>query len=249
MRALVVSIHDVSPLTRSAADYMLEELRHLGVSNCSLLVIPDHHRRGSFCADAEFCTWLCERAAAGNEPVIHGFYHRRQRRKKETCRQKLITRIYTADEGEFYDIAQDVASTLLMRARADFGKIGLHPCGFIAPAWLLSAEAEKALRQLRFNYTARLRHVIDLRNQVVHQSQSLVYSVRSAWRRALSRRWNYFLFHRLRYNPLLRIGLHPVDITFPKVWTQARALVARALEDRVPLTYEGWLKAACHGKS
>ena len=79
-RSLVISIHDVSPLTREATERILSELTELGVRKVSLLVIPDHHHKGHFLDDPGFCTWLEERAAAGDEVVIHGYYHRRDQR-------------------------------------------------------------------------------------------------------------------------------------------------------------------------
>ena len=57
---------------------------------------------------------------------------------------KAMTRIYTADEGEFYDIDRATARELVSKAREEFRGIGLDPRGFIAPAWLLGPEAEAA---------------------------------------------------------------------------------------------------------
>ena len=47
-RALVVSLHDVSPRTRGACAEILRELAALGVPRCSLLVIPDIIGAGIF---------------------------------------------------------------------------------------------------------------------------------------------------------------------------------------------------------
>jgi predicted deacetylase len=66
-RTLVVSLYDVSPQTRAECAEMLIELAALGVPRCSLLVIPDHYRRGHFLADAECAAWLRAQAAAGHE--------------------------------------------------------------------------------------------------------------------------------------------------------------------------------------
>src|SRR4051794_40564674 len=74
-RALVISLHDVSPQTRAACAEILAQLAVLGVPRCSLLVIPDHHRRGHFLADAGCVTWLRVQAAAGHELVMHGYFH------------------------------------------------------------------------------------------------------------------------------------------------------------------------------
>jgi predicted deacetylase len=239
--ALVVSLHDVSPRTRAVCAEILEQLAALGVPRCSLLVIPDHHHRGHFLADAECSDWLRGQAAAGQELVIHGYYHQRARRADESASTKLTTRFYTADEGEFYDLSETEARALVEKAQGDFDRLGVKPDGFIAPAWLLSAEAENALRGLGFTYTTRLGTVVDFAAGHAVASQSLVWSVRSAWRRQVSLAWNAFLFQRLARNPLLRISIHPVDLQHPQIWQQVRELVTRALAEREPLTYHEWV--------
>ena len=240
-RALVVSVHDVSPQTRPACARIVDALAALGVPRTSLLVIPDHHHRGHFLADADLCQWLGQRAGEGHEIVTHGYFHERARRPGESVAQKLATRIYTADEGEFYDLDRATARELVARGVAELQRAGLAPHGFIAPAWLLSAEAQEALRELGVEYTTTLGAVSDLQTGRSWRSQSLVWSVRSGWRRGVSRAWNATLFRRLRRNPLLRVSIHPVDLDHPAIWEQIRHLVASAIADRAPMTYHAWI--------
>jgi predicted deacetylase len=192
-------------------------------------------------AAPEFGPWLREQAAAGHEIVIHGYHHLRARHEDETLWAKLTTRFYTAEEGEFYDLDRVAATELVARARTEFQQLGVNPSGFIAPAWLLSREAENGVRNLQLEYTTHLASVLDLRTGRAFASQSLVWSVRSAWRRQMSLAWNALLFNRLYGNPLLRISIHPVDLRHAKVWQQIRELVSRALAEREPLTYLAWL--------
>ncbi len=221
---------------------MLAQLNGLGVAHCSLLVVPNYHHSGPSLGDETFAAWLRELEGQGHEMVIHGFYHQRTRRAGEGIRQKAITRLYTADEGEFYDLAYDEALDLIRTARADFTAHGLHPSGFIAPAWLLSVEAERAVRDAGLLYTTTLREVRNFSAAREFSSQSLVYSVRSDWRCALSLVWNRALFRRLARNPLLRLGLHPPDFDHPGIWRQIKALTSKAVRDRHPMTYQDWLK-------
>lgn len=240
-RALVVSLHDVSPRTQDACRTILAQLAASGVPRTSLLVIPDHHHRGHFLADGEFCRWLAEMASDGHEIVTHGYYHQRARRSGESAMQQFTTRVYTADEGEFYDLDRESARALVARGNAELQSCGLAPHGFIAPAWLLGGEAELALRDLGVEYTTTLGAVTDLQNDRTWNSQSLVWSVRGGWRRALSLMWNASLFRRLRANPLMRISIHPVDLEHAAIWRQITGLVARALHDRAPMTYHVWI--------
>jgi hypothetical protein len=240
-QAVIVSIHDVSPGTRAECEAIFAQLAELGLKTCTWLVVPDYHHRGHIREDAEFCEWICALENEGHEIVIHGYHHQRERRENDSLFDRVVTCLYTADEGEFYDIDHDRALALVQRAQEEFREIGVHPEGFIAPAWLLSAPAVKALKDAGMQYTTRLRHVLDLYSGRAHDSQSLVWSSRSAWRRALSVLWNRVLFRRLADNPLMRIAIHPPDIRYPRVWREIGVCVSRALESRLPFTYERWI--------
>jgi len=241
-RALVVSVHDVSPGTRDAVADILSGLAEMGVSRVSLLVIPDHHHRGNITGDTAFGSWLRELVAAGHEAVLHGYFHHRERRPGESAGTRFFTRLYTADEGEFFDIAFGDARALLARGRDELAQCaGVPPAGFIAPAWLLSAGGEEAARDLGFAYTTRLKSLSDLSTRRLHHSQSLCWSVRAPWRRAVSLAWNRILFHALRPNPLLRISIHPPDIAHPAIWRQILFLTTLALEDREVITYQEFI--------
>jgi len=241
MKALVVSLHDVSPLTRTRCERIIQELTILGATKLSLLVIPNHHDRGHVRTDEALCAWLRARAAEGHEIVTHGYFHRRPRRGQESLVQKLTTRVYTADEGEFYDLDRAAATALVDRGNTELRELGLDPRGFIAPAWLLSGEAETALRTLGCDYTTRLKNVTDLQSNTQHDSQSLCWSVRAAWRRAVSLVWNAHLYRRLEAAPLMRVAVHPPDIDHPAIWRQIRALISDALRTRAPMTYLDWI--------
>jgi hypothetical protein len=240
-QALIVSLHDVSPHTRAECEEIAAQLAQLGLKTWTWLVVPDHHYRGHIREDADFCAWLGELEGAGHEIVIHGYHHHRERRENDSLIDRLITRLYTADEGEFYDLDHDRALALVQRAIEEFREIGLRPEGFIAPAWLLSPGAEQALKEAGLQYTTRLRHVHDLHTGRAYGSQSLVWSSRSGWRRALSVPWNRALFRRLADNPLMRIAIHPGDVRHSRVWRAIGRCISEALESRLPFTYERWI--------
>lgn len=254
MSALVVSLHDVSPLTRGVFTSMLKELAGVGVTKTSLLVIPNHHHRGHMLEDAGFCRWVEGLAKTGHEVVVHGYYHQRTPRRGETARQRWINSVYTQGEGEFYDLSEDEAATLLVRAKEDFAKLDAPaPRGFIAPAWLLGDTAARAVKSAGFLYTTYLTalHVMVPKHHDVERepvrSQSLVYSCRNAWRRVCSLLWNAALRRRLRSSPLLRLGLHPPDYQHPRIWRQILRFAREESTRREVVTYDDfvgriWLK-------
>ena len=242
-RALAVSVHDVSPLTRQATDRMLADLGAAGLGVTSLLVVPDHHHKADIDQDPGFLAWLREQQAAGHEIVLHGFCHRREPRADDSAGRRLVTQHYTAGEGEFYDLDYEKARERMEAGREMLTGAGLEVVGFIAPAWLLGEEGEKAARNLGFAYTTRLGGVLDLRSGEWTRSQSLVYSPRSAWRRNVSLGWNAFLAARLRKNPLARLGLHPPDWEHEAIMTQALRLAKHLAKDRQVIRYRDWVGA------
>ncbi len=238
-RALVVSIHDVSPLTWKLVLTMATDLAEAGVHHAAFLVIPNHHSKAPILESPKFCDWL-RGAAQMHEIVLHGYFHSRPR-SGGGWRDTFMTEHYTAREGEFYDLTEHEAALRLERGRNEFAELGLAARGFVAPAWLLGRDAERAVSRLGFDYTTRLRTFKDLVTRRETISQSLVWSVRSGWRRVASICWNGLLARRLFRAPLLRIGLHPVDWQHGTVRRQALHLVRTALAAREAITYDGWL--------
>jgi predicted deacetylase len=239
--ALIVSVHDVAPATRAVAEKIILELSRRGVPVCSLLVVPNYHHRGSATEDRGFVRWLQELEGQGHEIVIHGYYHERPRRPGESLREKFITRFYTGDEGEFYDLAYEEALRRITQARDDFTSAGLTPRGFIAPAWLLGPAAERAAAEAEMEYTTHLTGVRDLRSGKDFLARTLVYSVRSDWRRALSLLWNGALCRHLAGATLARISIHPPDYSHPEIWRQIGRSIDRLIKDRKPTTYRDWV--------
>lgn len=240
---LVVSLHDVAPPTWEASEKILRELGRRGVRVCSLLVVPDYHHTGNSMADAKFVRWLRELEDAGHEIVIHGYFHERPTRNDESLRERLLTQSYTSGEGEFYDLDYDEALQRIHCAHEEFVSAGLTPRGFIAPAWLLSAEGERAAADAEMEYTTRLTTVVDLRNREVYRARSLVYSVRNAWRRTASLAWNAAQAQIQSMHPLLRLGIHPPDIAHTEIWSQILRLSETFAARRQPTTYRDWLAA------
>jgi predicted deacetylase len=239
--SIIVSLHDVAPSTQQITSRIIAELGRHGVNVCSILVVPDYHHQGLFTAQRDFVTWLRGLEADGHEIVIHGYFHDRPPRPKEALRDKFVTRFYTQNEGEFYDLNYEEALHRVTTARDQFRAQGLKPHGFIAPAWLLGDEAERALCDAHLEYTTRLRGVCDLRSGKMFPAPTLVYSVHKKWRRALSRSWNAALFRLLETKPLLRISIHPPDYSHPAVWKQILGFIAATRSVRTATTYQDWI--------
>ena len=238
MKSLVVSLHDVSPRTQTLCEEILTQLRQSGINQTSLLVIPNHHREAPISEDSAFRPWLSRKIEAGHEPVLHGYFHQRQKQNADSFRARLTTEIYTAGEGEFFDLSTEQASIWVWRGLEDLAFLQRKVVGFIAPAWLLGACAEIAVRELGFLYTTRLTRVQTFGRSADIRSQSLVWSTRARWRAVTSLAWNRCLAHHLARAPLIRIGIHPADLQHPRVWEQVRGLAAETSHCRNCVSYE-----------
>ncbi|HZC35557.1 MAG TPA: polysaccharide deacetylase family protein [Chthoniobacterales bacterium] len=241
MRNLVVSVHDVSPLTQASCARILDDLREAGVAMTSLLIIPNHHQRAPVKEYEEFREWLKSKVDEGHEPILHGYFHARNPKSTDAGIVKFTNQIYTAGEGEFYDLDRSEASRRLRQGLDDLRFLQRPISGFVAPAWLLGFEAEAAVRQVGFRYITTVGSVDVFDGLHRYVSRSLVWSTRSSWRRVVSLAWNQGLNSRLRQKSLLRIAIHPTDREIPMVWSQVKRVLASALEVRRPLTYEKFI--------
>src|SRR5205085_3647786 len=115
-RSFIVSVHDVAPCTHKASIRMIDALKGAGIRTTSLLVVPNYHRHGSAIEDKNFVSWLRDLEARGHEIVIHGYFHERPRRAGERINERFMTRFYTPDEAEFFDLDYDEAFARIAKA-------------------------------------------------------------------------------------------------------------------------------------
>jgi predicted deacetylase len=155
---------------------------------------------------------------------------------------RLTTEIYTAGEGEFFDLSAGEASDRLQSGLEDLAFLPRKVAGFIAPAWLLGAESEIAVRKLGFRYTTRLSCVQIFGRSGEVRSRSLVWSTRASWRALMSLAWNRGLAITTAQAPLIRIAIHPPDVRHPAVWRQIRQLVTRMSQGRECVSYEKFVE-------
>jgi len=234
-RALCVSIHDVAPSTWPQCERLLRAIRAVADIPVSLLVVPDYHSLPR--AESKRYEHALEyRLARGDELVLHGYTHLDEAEPPSGWRERFIRQVYTQSEGEFYAIDRDEARRRLELGWKWFERRGWPLEGFVAPAWLMGEGAWQALSEFPFLYTTTLRrfHLLGAGHSL--RSQSLVYTVRSSWRRRMSREWNRLLYRSLQDNPLLRLSLHPTDAAHPEIVRHCCGLIEMALRSRKAMT-------------
>ncbi len=239
-RAFCVVLHDVAPATWPCYADFVADLAHVGEIPLTLLLVPDYHGQGSFEHDADFVGAMEGCLERGGELVLHGYYHADPGPIPPSPRSWFMRRIYTR-EGEFYALPRDEAARRLERGRALFSRLGWPLYGFVPPAWLLGPEARAALTECALAYTSNVHALLRLPDFTPCQAPTLVWSARSAWRRELSHLWNERRLHHHESAPLLRLGLHPIDLHHGSVRRYWLDTIHRLLDDRTPVTKCRWL--------
>lgn len=230
---LSVVVHDVAPVTWPLARRLMAAVQEVAPLPLTLLAVPRYHHH---LPQADFEQWLGGRLAAGDELALHGYTHWDEGEPRGWT-DRWRRRVYTAGEGEFSGLDSAQAGWRLAAGLRWFEQQGWPVQGFVAPAWLMSPGTWEALAAWpRLRYTCTLRQIVPLPGGEPLVSQSLVYSTRAAWRRALSCAWNPAVALAQRRRPLLRFELHPHDVEHAAVRRSWQRLLERQLLQREPLT-------------
>ncbi len=240
-KSLLVVLHDVAPQSWPRYAPFIAELERLGRIPLSLLVVPDFHHRSPLEHHPEFVSAIERRLAEGDEVLLHGYFHADDGPPPRGPSDYLMRRLYTR-EGEFQTADSLTAGSRLANGLGLFDRLGWPVTGFVAPAWLMSPATRRALIHSGLRYTSDRRNLYRLPDFQPVAAPGLVWSARAAWRRALSQGWNRWQRRRLREAPVLRLGLHPVDLEHRAArhfWLES---VEALLQQRLPLTKGQWLE-------
>jgi predicted deacetylase len=249
VRALCVSVHDVAPGTWPQCERLLQAIHAVADIPVTLLVVPAYHRR-PVADSAGYERRLERRLAGGDELALHGYTHLDEAAPPAGWRDSFTRRLYTRSEGEFYAIDAAEARRRLELGLAWFAQRRWPVEGFVAPAWLLGEGAWSALADFPFSYTTTLRRFYVLPDRRALPSHSLVYTVRSGWRRQMSRTWCSLLCRALRNAPLVRLSLHPTDAGHPQVVRHFQRMIEMLAPERQAMTKAsfarqvGWARSA-----
>jgi len=157
--ALLVSIHDVSPLTLETSRRLVRIVVAHGVPLRALtvLVIPQHEDGPTLDDDPPTCRWLHELADAGACLCLHGLTHRMAGTARSPWKW-LWARGFARGQGELYLIDRADCERRLETARTIIKRCGLadHVHGFVPPAWLLSKAAADVVRGAAFAFNEQL---------------------------------------------------------------------------------------------
>lgn len=240
-RGVCVVLHDVAPATWEMYRDFVRDVDEIGQVPLTLLVVPNYHHQGKFSGFPDFCQAMERRQSRGDELVLHGYYHQDDLPLPWLFPKDIFMRQIFTHEGEFYPLTESMARERLERGLEQFDRLGWPVAGFVAPAWLMGYGARKALASTPLRYTSDSGGLLLLPDFGKIRAPTLVWSSGSAWRRRVSRYWNE---RRRRENaeiPLLRLGLHPVDMQHSDVRNYWLETLEKLLKSRMPVTKSTWL--------
>lgn len=235
---LLVSIHDVAPPNLPAVQQLWLLCRRAGVVP-ALLVVPDWHGQAPIEKDTGFLDWLSGAVRDGAEIFLHGERHDEVGRPRGPL-DALRAAGRTAREGECLTLDAGDLEALVARGLARLRALGLDPVGFVPPAWLMRADARLGVYAAGASLTED-ETAIYLSGGRRITTPALRWSARSAFRAhtsvlVASARWR-----RRRQTPLMRLALHPADLSHPAVARSVAHELHRWTADRAARPYASLL--------
>jgi predicted deacetylase len=209
----VVSVHDVSPGTASAARRWLADLDERGVP-ATLLLIPGPFGDGpALPDDAGLVEHLHAAAGRGHELALHGYRH--EGVPGGPPWRRGVNRVLVRGAGEFWTLTEDQARRRLRAGLETLADAGIDVVGFTPPGWLASPGTRHALAALGFAYWTSHLAVHRLPGGPIRRMPALSHRPGGTGERAGARLMvdAARTFARLRMP--FRIALHPADLTRP----------------------------------
>jgi len=233
---LLVSIHDVTPAYERWVYALWSICQSVGLTP-ALLVVPEWHGEWSLERHPRFLGWVRARAREGAEIILHGERHD-EVGSTRGWRDSVRATGRTVREGEFLTLDYASARRRIDRGIARLTRLELAPTGFVPPAWLAREATHEAVRDagLRFSEDASsVRMHADVRRLA---APALRWSARSMMRAVGSRAVADWRWRAWRNAPLLRLALHPQDLSHPIAALSVIRDVARWAGTRRAIRYD-----------
>ncbi|MFC1768634.1 DUF2334 domain-containing protein [Nanoarchaeota archaeon] len=236
---LTVSIHDVTPKFRGELSEIVSELDRRGVGSRSILVIPNYELQHDISQDDSFIAWLHQLREGGDELVHHGLEHVSRNRAYRTLAGWFMGEVFAQGCAEFQNTGYEEARKRIQRGREILQNAEISAEGFVAPAWLLNPDSERAVRDEGFKYTTYVNKVRifsegDVQSEVVgfaSQPRAVDYVIRM---------YDLYLSHvKLRNRELARVAIHPQDMWGKGTFDYALKTIDQLMQNRTLVTYSG----------
>lgn len=242
--ALLVSIHDVSPLTLEACQRAVALMKAEGLPAraLTLLVIPRHEGRVPLDRHGPTRDWLRMLADSGAGMAMHGLTHRMEGRVRNPWRCALA-KGFARGQGEFLLSDRNDFARRLDASRAIFRRAGLDEAlsGFVPPAWLLSDAALMEVGRSGFAFHERFSGIV--RRDVVQARRLIGFgSLTAIEARATIA---YGKWQATRAPADTRLAIHPADLARSSTVDAIRTILGRLRDRLQPLNYAEFLQSRC----
>lgn len=232
---LLVAIHDVSPANEQAVHTLWRLSRDRGLT-AALLVVPNWHGSWPLQEFPDFVAWVRERVSEGAEVFLHG-----ERHEEVGSRRTLWDNIRafgkTDAEAEFLSLETEQMHDRMARGLSVLRGCGLEPIGFVPPAWLARPGWTSVGAAFGFRVSEDDAHVY-LHDRGMRITAPVTrWSARTPLRATLS---TLVAEARWRTDPtmsLMRVALHPSDLSSPEVRDSIARTLDHWLERHVPFSY------------
>jgi predicted deacetylase len=240
--ALLVAIHDVSPLTLEASRRAVALVESEGVPlrALTLLVIPRHDDRAPLDRHGPTRDWLRQLADSGVCLAMHGLTHRMEGRVRNPARWALA-RGFARGQGEFLLSDRNDFARRLEASRAIFRRAGLDEAlsGFVPPAWLLSKAALAEVKQSGFAYYERISGIVFL--DVVRARRLIGFGSLTAIEARTTIIYGRWQSQRAPVDT--RLAIHPADMARPSTVHAIRTILQTFRNRLQPLNYADYLRS------
>jgi predicted deacetylase len=238
--ALLVSIHDVSPLTIESSRRAVELAVSAGVplSALTVLLIPRHEDRAPLDEYPLTRDWVRSLVDAGVCPCMHGLTHQMSSQVRNPW-QWACARGFARGQGELFMCGVADCERRLEAARAVFRRAGLDADvrGFVPPAWLLSPEALLAVKRAGFTFYERLTGIVY--RDIIWARRLIGFGSLTGPEARVTAGYAHL---QSRLPPAdTRFAIHPADIERSSSVKAIRANLRRLLDHLEPMNYMDFL--------
>lgn len=233
---VVVSIHDVTPAHEGRIGRIYDLFSELRIERYALLVVPDYHGAWRLDKHPRFTEELRRRQDAGAEIFLHGLRHDEVGLRR-SLGQELIAAGRTDREGEFLSLLPTEAARRIDAGLEMLRACGLHPVGFIPPAWLFGRDLVQIIGQRKLPITEGIIAITDSDSGRRLIAPALAWDTRARW---LSAALAVLAAFRCRVEirrRIVRVAVHPPDIDDPNAGPSLRATLRTLLETREAVSY------------
>jgi len=238
---LLVSIHDVSPLTLEDCRHALDLAASAGLPPraLTLLVIPCHDDRAPLDENATTCDWLRALEAQGAHLVMHGYTHRMEGRSLSP-RGIFWAHGFARGQAEFFRTNARETRERIGKGKAILRRAGLESAttDFVPPAWLLSAEARDVVQEQGFAWHEEIGGIVTDKGL---RAQRLVgWGSLNAVEACATRFWAALQVRRTMADT--RLAIHPADMRRPRTVASIRATLRTLMARSTPSNYQEFLR-------